>query len=45
MNVSDLDGTIIVWRKYTMNRMLKHSFILALCLSLLFCAVCRAEIS
>lgn len=28
-----------------MNRMLKHGFMLALCLSLLFCAGCRAELS
>lgn len=28
-----------------MNKMLKHGLILALCLSLLFCAVCKAEMS
>ena len=27
-----------------MKKMLKHSLIMALCLSLLFCAVCRAEV-
>ena len=35
------NGTIIA----IMKKMLKHSFILALCLTLLFCAVCKAEVS
>ncbi len=30
---------------YTVKKMMKYSLILALCLSLLFCAVCRAEVS